>query len=65
MTVFKTERRKPSRPSRAVPEHVISKQYDANPDTIERWYDMSAESDRREARREHVEDHADRNRSSC
>jgi hypothetical protein len=27
-----------------------------NPDTIERWYDMSTESDRREARREYVED---------
>jgi len=37
-------------------EDVISKRCDANPDTIERWYDMSTESDRREARREYVED---------
>lgn len=37
-------------------EDVISERCDANPDTIERWYDMSTESDRREARREYVED---------
>jgi site-specific recombinase XerD len=37
-------------------EDVISKRCDANPDTIEQWYDMSTESDRREARREYVED---------
>lgn len=37
-------------------EDVISKRCDANPDTIERWYDMSTESDRREARQEYVED---------
>jgi hypothetical protein len=35
---------------------VISERCDANPETIERWYDMSTESDRREARREYVED---------
>ncbi|MDL0138881.1 site-specific integrase [Halobacterium salinarum] len=37
-------------------EDVISERCDANPDTIERWYDLSTESDRREARREYVED---------
>jgi len=63
MTVRNPSRRIPSvegtSPIRAngVPtEDVISKRCDANPDTIERWYDMSTESDRREARREYVED---------
>ena len=37
-------------------EDVISERCDANPDTIEQWYDMSTESDRREARRSYVED---------
>lgn len=37
-------------------EDVISKRCDANLDTIERWCDMSTESDRREARREYVDD---------
>jgi hypothetical protein len=37
-------------------EDVISKRFDANPDTIGRWYDMSTESNCREVRREYVED---------
>ncbi|SEH45583.1 Site-specific recombinase XerD [Halopenitus malekzadehii] len=37
-------------------EDVISKRCDANPDTIERWYDMSTKAERREARRAFVED---------
>ena len=34
---------------------VISKRCDANPETIEKWYDMCKESERREARRSYVE----------
>ncbi|SDY37524.1 tyrosine-type recombinase/integrase [Halobellus clavatus] len=37
-------------------EDVISKRCDANPDTIEQWYDMSTKAERREARRAFVED---------
>jgi integrase len=32
-------------------DDVISQRCDANPETIEQWYDMSKESERREARR--------------
>lgn len=35
---------------------VISKRCDANPETIERWYGLSTKSERREARRSHIED---------
>ncbi|QAY21061.1 tyrosine-type recombinase/integrase [Halorubrum ezzemoulense] len=35
---------------------VISKRCDANPETIEQWYDLSTKSERREARRSHLED---------
>ncbi|TKX84363.1 hypothetical protein EXE43_19330 [Halorubrum sp. SS5] len=35
---------------------VIAKQCDANPETIERWYDLSTKSERREARPSHIED---------
>lgn len=35
---------------------VISDRCDANPETIERWYDMCMESERREVRRFDIED---------
>ncbi|MEZ3163840.1 tyrosine-type recombinase/integrase [Halorubrum miltondacostae] len=35
---------------------VISKRCDANPETIEQWYDLSTKSERRESRRSHLED---------